>query len=319
MIRRRFQTPFSAAFGGLTLGMETVGEEKDKHIAAGLSLGYNVFLTAIKIVAAVLTGSVSLLSESVHSATDIVASAIALFSVRAAAVPPDEDHPYGHGKIESLASFVESLLLLGIVVYIIYESIHKLIDHVEVKNLHIGLWVMAFSAAGSFAIGKYVTRIGERSQSLALRSNGQHLMVDFWTSVGVLAALAITHATGWTWTDPVFALALAVWIAFGAWRMAHESIHELIDRTLPEEELTMLHDLICAEPEVISYHRLRARHSGRVHYVEVHIVVPHDWTLVQAHDLADRIEKRIKSNLYPATPVVHIDPFDPAKASLEAC
>jgi len=292
--------------------MEMV-EHKGKHLAAGLSLGYNILLTAIKVVAAVLTGSISLLSESVHSATDIVASAIALFSVRAAAVPPDEEHPYGHGKIESLASFIESLLLLGIVVYIVYESVHKLVEHVEVKNLHVGLWVMAFSAAGSFVVGKYVVRVGEESGSLALRSNGQHLMVDFWTSVGVLVALAITHWTGWTWTDPLFALGLAAWIARGAWRMAHESVDELIDRALPGEEIGMLHELICSEPGVISYHKLRARHSGRLHYVEVHVVVPREWSLVQAHDLADRIEKKIAESLYPAQPVIHIDPFDPAR------
>jgi len=313
MLRRRFQTPILRACGGLNQNVDTVEEVRAKHLAAGLSLGYNVLLTALKVVAAVLTGSVSLLSESVHSATDIVASAIALVSVRAAAAPPDDDHPYGHGKIESLASFVESLLLLGIVVYIVYESAQKLIHHVEVKNLHIGLWVMAFSAVGSFAVGKFVTRIGDRSQSLALRSNGQHLIVDFWTSVGVLTALGLTTLTGWTWTDPVFALGLALWIARGALHMAHESVNELIDRTLPVDELGLLHDLICAEPEVISYHKLRARHSGRMHYVEVHIVVPREWTLVQAHDLADRIEKQIANALSPAQPVIHIDPFDPAR------
>src|SRR4051812_31012358 len=115
-------------------------DERRKRVAATLSLVYNVVLTALKILAAVVTGSVSLVSESVHSATDIVASAIALISVRAAAVPPDEDHPYGHGKIESLAGFGESILLLGIVGYIVFEAIQRLLTHSKVENLGIGIW-----------------------------------------------------------------------------------------------------------------------------------------------------------------------------------
>lgn len=294
--------------------MESAAEERKKHQAAGLSLAYNVVLTVAKVVAAVVTGSVSLLSESVHSTTDIVASAIALFSVRAAARPPDEDHPFGHGKIESLAGFGESILLLGIVVYIVFESIQRLLSHTVAQNLHVGLWVMGFSAVGSFLTGRYVTMVGETTQSMALRSNGQHLMVDFWTSAGVIVALALTYFTGWAWTDSVFALGLAAWIARGSWRMMIEACDQLIDRTLPEEELGALHEILKAEPGVLSYHRLRARHSGRFHFVEVHLVVPRDWSVVQAHDLADKIEKRIAETLPPAQAVVHVDPFDPAKA-----
>jgi cation diffusion facilitator family transporter len=288
-------------------------DEGRKRGAASLSLGYNVTLTAAKIVAAVLTGSVSLLSESVHSATDVVASAIALVSVRAASVPPDEEHPYGHGKIESLAGFGESILLLGIVGYIVFEAIQRLIAHSEVQNLGVGLWVMGASAVSSFVVGKYVARVGSDTNSIALKSNGQHLMVDFWTSVGVLAALILTRITGVTWVDSIFALLLAAWISFGAWRMLRVAFDELIDRTLPDHELQAVHQILCNEPGVLSYHRLRARHSGHVHFVDVHVVVPNEWSVIQAHNLADRIEKRINTELAPAQTVVHIDPYDEAK------
>jgi cation diffusion facilitator family transporter len=288
-------------------------DERLKRAAATLSLGYNVVLTLAKIVAAVLTGSVSLLSESVHSATDVVASAIALVSVRAAAVPPDEEHPYGHGKIESLAGFGESILLLGIVGYIVFEAIQRLVSHTEVQNLGVGLWVMGASAASSFFVGRYVTRVGAETNSMALRSNGQHLMVDFWTSVGVLSALVLTWLTGILWIDSIFALILAGWIALGSWRMLSAAYHELIDRTLPEDELEAVHNILCQHPGVLSYHRLRARHSGHVHFVDVHVVVPNEWSVVQAHDLADDIEKRINAELSPAQTVVHIDPYDAAK------
>lgn len=293
--------------------VETLAVQRVKRQAAVLSVAYNVVLTALKVIAAVLTGSVSLLSESVHSATDIVASAIALVSVRAASAPPDDEHPYGHGKIESLAGFGESILLLGIVVYIVFESIQRLVLKTKVENLGIGLWIMGFSALSSLLVGRYVQRAGEQTNSIALRSNGQHLMVDFWTSVGVLLALGITYFTGWTWTDSVFALILAAWIARNAWGMAHEAFDQLIDRALPEEELKLIQEILTNEPGVLSFHRLRGRHSGSVHYVEVHVVVPNDSTLIEAHDLADRIEKRIAKELTPAHAVVHIDPFDAVK------
>lgn len=293
-------------------------QEQRKQGAARLSFAYNVTLTVAKIVAAVLTGSVSLLSESVHSATDVVASGIALVSVRVAAAPPDDEHPYGHGKVESLAGVGESILLLGIVVYIFIEAIQRLVRHEPVQNVGIGLWVMGLSAVSAFGVGRYVSKVGREVQSLALRSNGQHLMVDFWTSVGVLAALLVTHFTHWPWADSAFAMALGLWIARGAWGMLCEAFNELIDRKLPEEEIALLDRLLCDEPGILSYHKLRARHSGNVHYVDVHVVVPNDWSVVQAHDVADRLERKIKEALAPAHAVIHVDPYDEAKAISES-
>jgi cation diffusion facilitator family transporter len=281
--------------------------------AAMVSLSYNVILTIIKLIAAVITGSMSLLSEAVHSATDIVASAIAFFSVKMAALPPDEEHPYGHGKVESLAGFSESVLLLLIVVYILAEAGMRLIRGSTVDNLEVGIWVMAFSSVTSFLTGRYVARVGEETESLALRSNGQHLMVDFWTSVGVVAALLVTHLTGWGQADAVFAMGLALWIARGAWRLSREAFNELIDRRMADEEIVLIHEIVHSEPGVISYHRLRTRHSGHVHYIDLHIVVPNNWSVVHAHDLADRLEHRICEALAPAVVVIHVDPFDPTR------
>jgi cation diffusion facilitator family transporter len=287
--------------------------ERQKQRAAKVSLAYNASLTLIKLLAAVLTGSVALLSEGVHSATDVVASTFALLSLRAAARPPDEDHPYGHGKIETVAGFGEAVLLLGIVVYIVLEAIQKFIHGSQVQSLDFGLGVMAVSAVSSFVVARYVTRVGNQTDSIALRSNGQHLMVDFWTSVGVFAALMVTRITGWTQADPVCALLFAGWIAYGAWGMVCEAFNELIDRALPEEEMTAIRAILDDEKGCLSWHRLRARHSGSTHYVDVHVVVPREWSVVQAHEIADRIEKRIEDRLAPAVAVIHIDPFDAQK------
>ncbi len=289
-------------------------EERLKRRAAILSLGYNSTLTVLKLIAAVLTGSVSLLSESVHSATDVVASFVAFLSIRVAAVPPDEEHPYGHGKVESLAGLGESVMLLIIVVYIVVEAIGRLRHGSEVKNLDIGIAVMGISAVSSLFVARHVTKIGNRTSSLALRSNGQHLMVDFWTSVGVLVALAVTRFSGWQQADAYVAIGLAAWIAFGAIRMSREAVQQLIDHRLPDDELARIAAVLSDSPGVISYHHLRTRHSGHVHYIDVHVVVPAEWSLVQAHDLADAIEKRIEEELAPAHAVIHVDPFDERKS-----
>lgn len=294
-------------------GIRDPALERRKSRAAAVSLIYNVALAAIKIAAAVLTGSVSILSEAVHSSVDVVASLMAFFGIRAAAAPPDDEHPYGHGKIESLAGFGESLLLLMIVCFVLIEAVVKLRGGGEVANLGLGIGVMALSVATSALVANFMLKAAKETQSLALESNGRHLMADFWTSVGVLAALAATAASGWRWVDPVAAIAIAVWMAWGAVRLANKAVQHLIDRRLSDEEIAKINALILESPEILGHHRLRSRHSGNVRYVDLHIVVPNDWSVVQAHAVADAMEKRIAEGIQPAHVVIHVDPFDPAK------
>ncbi len=284
-----------------------------KHRAASASLGFNLLSTGFKLVAAVLTGSVALFSEAVHSLTDVVASSIAFVSVKAAAAPPDEEHQYGHGKIESLAGFGESILLFVIVVYIVVSSVQRLVAGVGAERLGLGMAVMGASAIGSVAVGLYVTGIGRRTGSLALQSNGQHLRVDAVTSVGVLAALAITAITGWKQADPVVAILLAFWIAFGAWMLAKKAFDQLIDRRLPDQEVRAIQAIVKDHEGILSCHRLRSRLSGNERYIDMHIVVPNQLTVVEAHELADRLEKQITGQLAPAHVVIHVDPYDESK------
>jgi cation diffusion facilitator family transporter len=284
-----------------------------KRRAATFSVGLNVFQVGIKVAGAVLTGSVSLLSEAVHSATDVVSSLLAFFSVRAAAAPPDDEHPYGHGKIESLGGFGESILLFLICGYVGFEAVQRLLIGGEVRNLGLGIGIMAASTVLSLGGSIYVRGVARLTNSMALRANGQHLFVDFWTSVGVLLALGVTYLTGWVQADSLAALVLVAWIARGAWRLGRDAFHQLIDRRLSDDELRRVEALIDEEPELISHHRLRTRFAGDVRYIEFHAVVPNDWSVVRAHELADRLEKRIADALAPAYVVVHVDPYDPAK------
>ncbi len=286
-----------------------------RNRAASLSLVCNIGLTVLKLIAALLTGSVSLLSDAVHSATDIVTSGISFVSVRVAMAPPDETHPYGHGKVETLAGLSEAILLLCVVVYLGYESVRRLIHPEPVQQVPVGIAVMSASAAISFAVGRYVTRAGEQTSSDSLKTNGQHFMVDCWTSIGVLAALVINHFTHWPQTDGAVGLLLSMWLGYGAWKFALTATNELIDHRIDDDELENIKSILTADDQLLSYHKLRTRHSGAWHYVDVHVVVPREWSVVQAHDLADRLEKQICVRLQPCQVVIHVDPYDPAKAA----
>lgn len=284
-----------------------------KRKAAIASLAFNVLSTVFKLVAALLTGSVALLSEAVHSLTDVVASTIAFFSVRAASAPPDEEHPYGHGKIESLAGFGESVLLLMIVIYIVVQSVQRLIHGAVVERLDFGMAVMAASAVGAVAVGAFVSRVGKSTGSLALQSNGQHLGVDAVTSAGVLGALALTQLTGWKQADAVVAILLAGWIGYSAWRLAKKAFDQLIDRRLPDNEVSTIKSIVETHEGILSCHQLRSRLSGNERYIDMHIVVPNQLTVVEAHEVADKLEKEIADALTPAHVVIHVDPYDEAK------
>lgn len=287
--------------------------QRVKRRAAVLSLAFNVGSTLVKVIAAVLTGSVGLLSEAIHSATDVFASGIALAGVHAASAPPDEEHPFGHGKIESLAGFGEAVMLFGIVIYVAFESISRLVKPQPVESLELGMWVMGLSAIGSLLVSLYVHRVAKATDSIALLSNSQHLLVDCVTSLGVLFGLFVVHWSGLQWADSATALILAVWMAAGAWKLCYRAFHELIDVRLPESEVERIRALVEGTPIVLGYHRLRTRRSGNVRYVDMHIVVPREMSLVDAHDVADGLEKTIQRELAPANVVIHVDPFDPAR------
>lgn len=295
---------------------KTVDEADDeKQGAATLSLAFNVGSTVVKFIAALLTGSISLLSEAVHSGSDVLSSSIAYFSVRAAAEPPDEEHPYGHGKIESLAGFAEAILLGVTVVYVLWHAWEHLKHPQPLDHVDIGALVMFASAAGAVLIGSYVKGVGERSRSLALISNGQHLMIDCVTSVAVLVALLLGRLTGWNQADPVLALTMAAWMSYSACKLGYRAVQQLIDRRLSDEEVEQVRTIIRLEARVLSFHKLRTRLSGSVRHIDVHIVVPRELSVVESHSIADDLEKEIERQLRPAAVVLHVDPFDPEKAN----
>jgi cation diffusion facilitator family transporter len=285
--------------------------QRRRQSAATLSVVFNAFQALVKLAAAVATGSVALLSEAAHSTVDVLASLIAFTGVRAAAEPPDAEHPYGHGKIESLSGFGEALLLAVTMVFVLFEAADHLFRPVRVDHVDGGSWVLAICALGAGLVGRHVKRVGETERSLALLGNGRHLLVDSAVTVTVMAVLLLTRVPGLTLVDPLAAFLLAIWMGWTSLRLGRQAFEQLIDRRISDEDTERICAFLRADQRIVSFHRLRTRLSGAVRLVDVHIVVPRDLSVVEAHTIADDIEKRLASDLAPADVVVHVDPFDP--------
>jgi cation diffusion facilitator family transporter len=281
-----------------------------KKRAAMISIVSNSVLVVLKLVVGFWTGSVGVLSEAFHSATDLMASGIALVSVRFADIPPDEQHPYGHGKVESLSGLVEAVLIFLAAVYIIYESIAKLAaGHREAFPVGAGLAVMIVSILVNSLISRYLFRVAAETDSLALHADAEHLRSDVYTSFGVLFGLTLVHFTGKSWLDSATALLVALFIIRTSFQLSHDAYHLLLDTRLPAEEEHQILDILESEPQVLGYHKLRTRKSGSQRHADVHVQVDDNYTLLAAHDLAEELEDRIRAVLPDIAVNIHIEPY----------
>ena len=206
-------------------------------------------------------------------------------------------------------------MIFLIVIYIVIEAAQRLVARHLLSSapLNFGLIIMGASAIGSLAVSIYMRGIAKRTGSTAIYVNSQHLRIDFVTSLGVFTGLAITKLTSWPYADPLLAILLAIWVCIGAVQLSLRAFHELIDVRLPPAEIEKIRKLIEQDTGVISYHRLRTRRAGSVRNIDFHIVVPSEWSVVQAHALADALEKTIRAELQPADVVIHVDPYDPIR------
>jgi cation diffusion facilitator family transporter len=283
-----------------------------KARAARFSIVSNTALIVLKVVAGILTGSVAIITEAVHSAVDLVASVIAWFSVRKAEEPADRSHPYGHEKVENLAAAIEGLLIVLGAAIIIYEAIGKLSGGAEIEKLGVGIAVIGVSAAVNFAISGYLYRQARLTDSPALEGDAAHLRTDAFTSLGVLIALALVAITGVQEIDAIAALVVAVAIVFAGVRLVTRSSRVLVDEALPEEELERIAAAIEGDhaPEVLGYHKLRARRAGSRRYIDLHVQFASGTTLERAHQLSHELQTAIRGAVGGADVLIHLEPED---------
>lgn len=227
--------------------------------AAKFSVYSNSILVVLKLIVGIATLSVSVISEAIHSSTDLLAALIANFSVRKSTKPADDSHGFGHGKYESLSGTLEALLILVAAGIIIYEAIAKMLDpHAEIKIVEAGIIVMGISAALNFTISRYLMKVAKKHRSLALEADALHLRTDVWTSFGVFAGLIAVWVTGETFIDPIIAIIVAAIIVNAAVRLTRRSTFELLDHSLSgEEEAAIRETIATVTGESSNYHGLR--------------------------------------------------------------
>jgi cation diffusion facilitator family transporter len=283
---------------------------RTKSGAAGLSVASNSLLIALKVAVGAITGSIAILTEAVHSLIDLLASVIALASVRKADEPADVEHPYGHEKLENLAAAIEGMLILVGAAVIVYEATHRLVVGAQVDTLGLGIAVMAVSALANFAISAFLGRQAKRFESPALEGDAAHLRTDAFTSIGVLVGLVLVEVTGDSAFDSIAALAVAVAIVGSGLRIITRSSRVLVDEVLPPDEMDRIEAAIAASrpPEVAGYHKLRARRAGSRRYVDLHVQFRSGTSLERAHELAHGMRAAIEAELPAADVLIHVEP-----------
>ena len=290
--------------------MSTPGSPPSKSGAAALSIASNSALILLKAIAGTVTGSVALLTEALHSATDLIASIVAFFSVRAADVPADESHPYGHEKIEDMAAAIEGVLILVGSAVIVFEAIRHLIAGTGVQRLGIGMAVLGLSIIVNFFVSRTLSRRAKATHSPALAADAAHLTTDMATSAGVLLGLALVAVTGWDWLDPVIALIVATVIAVTGVRILTRSSRVLVDETLPDPELEAIRDVVAefADRGVVGFHELRGRQAGARRHIDLHVQFRPGTTLEEAHRTAHSLQDAIRERLGDADVLIHLEP-----------
>jgi len=292
--------------------------EKRKSSVALLSVASNTILVLLKLTVGIIIGSVSVISEAIHSSVDLLAALIALFAVRTSGKPADAEHPFGHGKVENISGTVEALLIFLAASWIIFEAVKKLKDPEPLEEVGWGVAVMMVSSAANILVSKTLFKVGKETDSVALQADAWHLRTDVYTSAGVMAGLAIIWIgrivlpeTDLNWVDPVAAIGVALLIIKAAYQLTVESARDLLDVSLPKDEEACIRKRIAAfAPTIRGFHRLCTRKSGSHRFVEFHMIVDPSMTIDESHRIADMLTCSIKQQ-YPGTTVhIHIEPCD---------
>lgn len=288
--------------------------------AALLSVASNTLLVTLKIVVGLMTGSLSVLSEAIHTGIDLVASLMAFFSIRHAQVPADHNHPYGHGKLEDLSGFVEALLIIVAAGWIVWEAGNRLSGGGEhhLDHLGWGLAIMALSVIINALVSRYLIRVAKETESVALLADGHHLSADVYSSLAILLGLLLVQVTGQEWLDPVIALGVAIWIGWIGVRISRQAMAGLLDETVPEDEARVRTVLDEHREHYVEYHDLRVRRSGSQRHVDLHLIFSGEARLADVHDVCDRLEDAVHAVWPCAVVVIHPEPLHERKRTLRS-
>lgn len=284
----------------------------DKKVrVARLSVISNSLLIVMKFTVGIIGGSVSVMSEAIHSVMDLFASVITFFSVKISNNPPDEEHPYGHGKIENVSGVIEALLIFVAVIWILCESVKKLTNNEPAEAFGIGSLVMFVSVIVNFFVSRRLYKVAKATDSIALEANALHLKTDMYTSLAVGTGLLLIWLTNLYYLDPIIAIIVALFILTEAYKLLKNAYLPLLDVKLSDNEISIIKQVIeqCSTSQM-NFHQLRTRKSGSYRYIDLHLEIPQDMTVKESHNICDMIEKEINKRIENTEVSIHVEPFE---------
>jgi len=289
--------------------------------AATVSVTAALGLASVKLVIALFSGSMAVMASAVDSVLDILMSGVNLMAIRQAEQPPDQCHPFGHGKYETLATLFQALVISASGAWIIYESVNRLIEGNYLHNVNQGVGVLAFSALISWLVARYLRKVARQTDSSALEADSLHFRMDIYTNLGLMTGLLMISWLDIYWLDAALSILVASYILHEALHLIKRSMTDMLDHELPLETQQQVDQLILSHKGPLAgYHGLRTRRAGSAKIMDFHLEVCKEMTVAESHKLVDSLERKIEREIPGANVIIHVDPCDAADCpGLEFC
>ncbi len=298
-----------------TAGRPDLADRRELARFAWLSIAAAIVTIGLKFGAYTLTGSVGLLSDALESVVNLVAAVGALIALVVAARPADDTHHFGRTKAEYLSAVAEGVMIFVAAVAIIASAIDRFVHPQELERVGIGLGVSVLASLLNGAVAWVLLRAGRRHRSITLVADGKHLLTDVWTSAGVVVGVLVVALTGVLRLDPVIAVLVGINIIWTGYRLIASSVGGLLDRALDQESQRVIDETLAEfAGDDVAFHAVRSREAGYRNFLSMHMLVPGDWTLTRAHNLAEEVEQRLRERLDHLEVSTHVEPLEDPRA-----
>lgn len=287
-----------------------MNQTKEKKIAASLSILSNFLLIAFKLASGIISGSISIISEAVHSMSDFLASAITFFAVSRSSEPPDDGHPFGHGRYEDVSGALEGLLIIAAAFYIIWEALNKLLfGYVMEPNNTLGIITMLIAVIVNIFVSSYLFKVAKKTNSISLFADAEHLRTDVISSFGVLIGLVLIKITGLAVLDPLIAIIVAIVILRAGLSISKKSFNNLLDCSLPQKDCEKIKEIIAQNTNVITCKDIKSRQVGSERKFEIVLAFDGELSLNTCHEICNEIEMQIKKEFENSKIIIHQEPY----------
>ena len=279
--------------------------------AANLLIGVVVSLILLKLIVGWISGSISVFAQAADSFLDLFAGLVTFFAVRIATKPADEEHPFGHGKVEDMAGVVQGVLIFIAAAVIIYSAVGRIIHKTTIEFAEAGIGAMAVSMVASILLSRHLLKVSRATGSVVLEANARNITGDIYSTAAVLVGLLVARLTGLSILDPIMAIGMAIYIAKIAYDTLGKPLLGLVDASLPPSEQTVIESCLAEQgSQIVGFHELRTRRSGNQRYIDLHLVMAKNISLEQTHQVCDLLEHDIQARLPRTNVIIHVEPCD---------